>query len=74
MKIYKTINEYCGWNNWKMISIEECDETIKSRRQAEQKQEEWRVKLNGQLNSQRAYISEEQKIESISDFRKGKKI
>ena len=64
MKVYKTINEYGGWNNWKMICIEECDETIISRRQAEQKEEEWRVKLNAQLNSQRAYISEEQKIEN----------
>ena len=63
-KLYKTINEYGGWDNWKMISIEECDETIKSRRQAEQKEEEWRVKLNAQLNSQRAYISEEQRIEN----------
>ena len=63
-KLYKTINEYGGLDNWKMIYIEECDETIKSRRQAEQKEEEWRVKLNAQLNSQRAYISEEQKIEN----------
>ena len=50
MKLYKNINEYGGWNNWKMICIEECNETIISRRQAEQKEEEWRVKLNAQLN------------------------
>jgi len=64
MKVYKIINEYGGWDNWKMICIQECDETIITRRQAEQKEEEWRVKLNAQLNSQRAYISEEQKIEN----------
>ena len=51
MKLYKTINEYGGWNNWKMICIEECDETIISRRQAEQKEEEWRVKLKPQIKT-----------------------
>tara|TARA_A100001015_G_scaffold286616_1_gene355520 strand:+ start:732 stop:1370 length:639 start_codon:yes stop_codon:yes gene_type:complete len=64
MKVYKTINEHGGWNNWRMICIEECDETILTKRQAEQKEEEWRVKLNAQLNSQRAYISEEQRKEN----------
>jgi predicted GIY-YIG superfamily endonuclease len=63
MKVYKTINEYGGWNNWKMICIEECDETIITTRQAQQKEEEWRLKLKALLNSHRAYIPEEKKSE-----------
>ena len=63
MKLYKTIDEYGGWNNWIMTPIELCDESILTKRQAEAKEEEWRVKLNATLNSQRAFVSEEQKIE-----------
>ena len=64
MKLYKTINEYGGWNNWKMICIEECDETIISRRQAEQKEEEWRVKLKPQIKIETTSISEEKKLDN----------
>jgi hypothetical protein len=63
MKLYKTINEYGGWNNWIMVPIELCDESILTKRQAETKEEEWRVKLNATLNSQRAFVSEEQQKE-----------
>ena len=70
MKLYKTINEYGGWNNWKMICIEECDETIISRRQAEQKEEEWRVKLKPQIKIETASISEEkQKRNNLINYK-----
>ena len=62
-KLYKTINEYDGWDNWRMITVEECDESIQTRRQAEQKEEEWRLKLNASLNSQKCFLSKEDKIE-----------
>ena len=47
-----------------MICIEECDETIISRRQAEQKEEEWRVKLKPQIKIETTSISEEKKIDN----------
>ena len=63
MKLYKTIDIYGAGNNWIMTPIELCDEWILIKRQAEAKEEQWRVKLNATLNSQTAYVSEEQKIE-----------
>ena len=63
LKIYKTIDEYGGWENWRMVPVEECDESIQTRRQAEMREEEWRLKLNATLNSQRAFRSEEEKKE-----------
>tara|TARA_Y100000768_G_scaffold388561_1_gene385232 strand:+ start:453 stop:1220 length:768 start_codon:yes stop_codon:yes gene_type:complete len=61
LKLYKTINEYGGWDNWIMVPIEFCDESITTKRQAEQKEEEWRLKFNTTLNSRKAYTSEEEK-------------
>lgn len=62
-KLYQTINEYGGWDNWNMVLLEICDKNIKTKTDARMREEEWRVKLNATLNSQRAYVSEEQKIE-----------
>tara|TARA_B110001450_G_scaffold252310_3_gene273865 strand:- start:7774 stop:8529 length:756 start_codon:yes stop_codon:yes gene_type:complete len=63
LKLYKTINEYKGWENWRMIRLEECDSSIQTKRQAEQKEEKWRVKLNATLNLQKAFRSNEEKKE-----------
>jgi len=65
LKLYKTINEYGGWDNWIMVPIEFCDESIMTKRQAEQKEEEWRLKLNTTLNSQKAYTSVEEKKDRL---------
>lgn len=62
-KLYQTINEYGGWDNWNMVLLEICDKNIKTKTDARMREEEYRVKLNATLNSQRAYVSEEQKIE-----------
>lgn len=62
-KIYKTINEYGGWKYWKMEIIETCDETIKTKTDARIKEQEWINKLNATLNSQKAYISDQERIE-----------
>lgn len=56
MKVYQTINEFGGWENWTMEILEECLELSKI--ETQQKEEEWRVKLNAQLNSQKAYIED----------------
>ena len=62
-KLYCTINEYGGWENWHMKPLEICDSSIQTKRQAELREEEWRLKLKAQLNSQRAFRSEEEKAE-----------
>jgi hypothetical protein len=62
-KLYTTIRENGGWDNWRMIVLEECDETIDTKRKAEIKEEEYRVKLNANLNERPSYLSKESKKE-----------
>ena len=47
-KIYNTIRENGGWDNWRMVIIEDCGEITLT--EARIKEEEHRVKLNGNLN------------------------
>jgi hypothetical protein len=58
LKIYQTIREKGGWVAWEMTPLEEYKE-CKSQIEARIREEEWRVKLNAQLNMQRAHRSEE---------------
>jgi len=58
-KIYQMIREYGGWENWRMVILEECDENVETKRQAEMREETFRLQLNADLNSRRAYRSEE---------------
>ena len=50
-KLYTTIRENGGWDNWRMVIIEECGEI--SFTEARIKEEEHRVKINANLNSQK---------------------
>jgi hypothetical protein len=52
-KIYKTIREYGGWTNFKMIEIGKKEQLTK--RQAEQIEEEYRVELKANMNGQRCF-------------------
>jgi len=61
LKIYQKIRENGGWDNWNMIIIDEADNLTFT--QARIKEEELRLKYNGNLNSYKAYITEEQKKE-----------
>jgi len=61
LKIYKTIREYGGWSNFKMIQLGTREQL--NRREAETIEEEYRQELKATLNSRRCYITEEQKIE-----------
>jgi hypothetical protein len=63
MMLYQCIRLYGGWDNWNMTVIEKCDETISTKRLAEEREQEWIDKLNAGLNSQRAYRSDEYKTE-----------
>ena len=67
-KLYKTIRDNGGWNNWRMVVIAEVD--VESKRQAEIIEEEWRVKLNGNLNGKRCYRTEQEKTEQKREYYK----
>jgi len=51
-KIYRTIRENQGWENWNMTCIEVMENTTKL--DAEIREEQWRMNLKALLNSQRA--------------------
>tara|TARA_R100000951_G_scaffold443_1_gene2076 strand:- start:230 stop:688 length:459 start_codon:yes stop_codon:yes gene_type:complete len=56
-KLYKTIRANGEWHNFKMIEIGTAEQLTK--RQAEQIEEEYRVELKANMNSQRCYVSNE---------------
>ena len=60
-KIYQTIRENGGWENFKMVEIGKAEQLTK--RQAEAIEEEYRQELKANLNSMRCYRTEEQKQE-----------
>jgi hypothetical protein len=72
-KLYTTIRENGGWDNWRMVIIEECGEITLI--QARIKEEENRLKLNANLNMKKCYQTEEEKkqyyeanIEKIKEY------
>jgi hypothetical protein len=74
-KLYQTIRENGGWENWRMVLIEECGEI--SLTQARIKEEENRVKLNANLNMIRCHRTEEERknyyeehIEELKEYKK----
>ena len=72
LKLYQTIREKGGWIAWKMTPLEEYKE-CQTQVQARIREDEWRVKLNANLNMIRAYLSEEllkeQKKENGHEYR-----
>ena len=70
-KLYQTIRENGGWENWRMVVIEECGEI--SFIQARIKEEEHRVKLNANLNMIRCHQTEEQKKERQNEWNENNK-
>ncbi len=69
-KVYRMIREYGGWENWRMVIIEECDESIETKRQAEIREEKFRLELQASMNSKRAYRSEEQRKACAKEYEK----
>ena len=59
LKIYQKIRENGGWDKWNMIIIDEGDDLTFT--QARIKEEELRLKYNGNLNSIKAFRTEEEK-------------
>ena len=60
-KLYTTIRENGGWDNWRMVILEDLGEM--SFTEARIKEEEHRVKLNANLNSQKCHQTEEEYYE-----------
>lgn len=61
LPLYKMIRENNGWENWKMSALEqiECEMRI----QAHIREQYWIDKNEAKMNSRKAHITEEQKIE-----------
>ena len=68
IKLYQTIRDNGGWDNWRMVLIEECGEI--SFTQVRIKEEEQRVKLNANLNTHRCHTTEEYNIERSKEYHK----
>ena len=66
-KIYQTIREKGGWNAWEMIPLEEYKE-CKTQIEARIREEEWRVKLNANLNMIRAFVGKQEHKEEHKEY------
>jgi hypothetical protein len=65
-KLYQTIRDNGGWENWRMTIIEEytdCKNNIEQR----MKEQKWIDELNGNLNTNKAYTSKEERKEYMKD-------
>jgi hypothetical protein len=58
-KVYNTIRENGGWKNWKMVELDKIFQI--SKRDAEMREEELRKQLRVSLNSQRCFITDEER-------------
>ena len=67
-KIYQTIRDNGGWTNWRMCPIEEIQNVSKI--EAEIKEEEYRVILTANLNSQKASIGDMTMTEYYKQYKK----
>jgi len=67
-KLYNKIREFGGWENWSMVIIDEGNYLTLT--DARIKEEELRVKYNGNLNMIKAYITEEDKIKNKNELNK----
>lgn len=61
IKVYETIREHGGWNNWDMIPLEEFP--CENKTQQAIREQYWIDQLKPEMNCFKAYISEEDKIE-----------
>ena len=58
-KLYTIIRENGGWDHWRMVCIEECDENTKTKTQARMREEYYRSNLTANMNSKRSFRSDE---------------
>ena len=65
-KKYQYIRDNGGWEEWNMIEVEKfpCND----KREAEAREEYWRCHFNSQLNTKRAYITNEERLEKMKQY------
>ena len=71
LKIYQTIRENGGWILWQMTVVDKLDQVTLT--DARIKEEELRLKYNGNLNARKAYISVEEKKEYDKEYNENHK-
>ena len=71
-KKYQYIRDNGGWNEWNMIEIEKYPE-CNDGNEARAKEEYWKCHFNSQLNSRRAYITDEERKEQKKQYSKDNK-
>ena len=72
VKKYQYIRDNGGWNEWNMIEIEKYPE-CNDGNEARAKEEYWKCHFNSQLNSRRAYTTDEERKEQIKEYRENNK-
>ena len=70
-KLYNTIREKGGWESWNMIKI--CDFPCNTSAEARQEEDRHMILLKSNLNSYRAYMSDEDKKERNKKYREANK-
>ena len=68
MRVYQTIREYGGWEEFQMIEIGREEQLTLT--QARQKEEEYRVEMKANMNQIKCYRSEEERIQQKRDLAK----
>ena len=66
LKIYQNIRANGGWTNWEMMPLEEFP--CENKTQARIREQYWIDKLQAQMNTNRAFQTEEQKKEQIQEY------
>jgi predicted GIY-YIG superfamily endonuclease len=72
VKKYQYIRDNGGWNEWNMIEIEKYPE-CNDGNEARAKEEYWKCHFNSQLNSRRAYITDEERKEQKKEYHENNK-
>ena len=67
-KLYKTIRDNGGWDKWDMLVIDEAKQVTLT--EARIKEEELRLKYNGNLNSNKAYLTVEDMSSDEKEYKK----
>jgi hypothetical protein len=67
-KVYQTIREYGGWDNWDMIEIEKypCND----RNEARKRERFWYEDFHAQLNTLNPFVTEEESKEHLKEYKK----
>lgn len=68
--LYRTIRDNGGWEKWLMSCVEVCPEEIDTKRKAEAREEDWRLKLSANLNNNRCFLTDDQRKEYQCSYSK----